>query len=110
MVAVNDPGDRYIIHADMDAFFAAIEQLDRPELRGKPVLVGGDPEGRGVVSTASYEARRFGCHSAMPMAMGIRLCPQAVLVRPRMARYAEVCLSGDICAADSTAFRGAGRR
>jgi DNA polymerase-4 len=74
----------------MDAFFAAVEQLDRPELRGKPVLVGGDPKGRGVVSTASYEARPFGCHSAMPMAKAVRLCPQGIVVRPRMDRYAEV--------------------
>lgn len=90
IIAVNDPSHRHIIHADMDGFFAAIEQLDRPDLRGRPVLVGGDPKGRGVVSTASYEARRFGCHSAMPMASAIRLCPQAVIVRPRMARYVEV--------------------
>ena len=90
MIVVNNQGHRHIIHADMDGFFAAIEQLDRPELRGKPVLVGGDPKGRGVVSTASYEARRFGCHSAMPMASAIRRCPQAVIVRPRMARYTEV--------------------
>ncbi len=90
MFAVNDQGHRHIIHADMDGFFAAVEQLDKPELRCKPVLVGGDPKGRGVVSTASYEARRFGCHSAMPMASAIRLCPQAVIVRPRMARYSEM--------------------
>ena len=81
---------RHIIHVDMDAFFAAVEQLDRPELRGKPVLVGGDPKGRGVVSTASYEARPFGCHSAMPMAAAVRRCPQAEVVRPRMERYVEV--------------------
>jgi DNA polymerase-4 len=81
---------RHIIHVDMDAFFAAVEQLDRPELRGKPVLVGGDPKGRGVVSTASYEARPYGCHSAMPMAAAVRLCPQAVVVRPRIERYVEV--------------------
>ncbi len=83
-------GPRHILHVDMDAFFAAVEQLDRPELRGKPVLVGGDPHGRGVVSTASYEARPLGCHSAMPMAHAVRLCPQAVVVHPRMERYAEV--------------------
>lgn len=83
------PRERHILHVDMDAFFAAIEQRDRPELRGKPVLVGGDPRGRGVVSTASYEARRFGCHSAMPMANAVRLCPKAVIVRPHMKRYAE---------------------
>lgn len=81
---------RQILHVDMDAFFAAIEQRDRPELRGRPVLVGGDPHGRGVVSAASYEARSFGCHSALPMAQAVRLCPQAVIIRPRMGRYAEV--------------------
>ena len=81
---------RHIIHVDMDAFFAAVEQLDHPEWQGKPVLVGGSPEGRGVVSAASYEARPFGCHSAMPMAAALRLCPQAVVVRPRMERYVEV--------------------
>jgi DNA polymerase-4 len=87
---MSSSGPRYIVHVDMDAFFAAIEQLDRPELRGKPVLVGGDPHGRGVVSTASYEARPFGCHSAMPMAQAVRLCPQAVVVHPRMERYVEI--------------------
>ncbi len=85
-----DFGDPNILHVDMDAFFAAVEQNDRPELRGKPVLVGGDPKGRGVVSTASYEARPFGCKSAMPMSSAIRLCPDAIIVRPRMERYAEV--------------------
>lgn len=85
------PADaRHILHVDMDAFFAAVEQLDRPELRGQPVLVGGRPESRGVVATASYEARPFGCGSAMPMAAAIRRCPHAVVVAPRMARYAEV--------------------
>lgn len=81
---------RQILHVDMDAFYAAVEQHDRPELRGQPVLVGGDPRGRGVVTTASYEARPFGCHSAMPMARAIRLCPRAIIVRPRFARYAEI--------------------
>lgn len=82
-------GERSILHVDLDAFFAAVEQRDRPELRGKPVLVGGDPKGRGVVSTASYEARPFGCHSAMSMARAVRLCPHAIVVRPRMKRYGE---------------------
>lgn len=82
--------DRAIIHVDMDAFYAAIEQLDVPALRGKPVIVGGDPSGRGVVSTASYEARKFGPHSAMPMAQAIRLCPQAIVRPVRMKRYVEV--------------------
>ena len=80
---------RIIAHADMDAFFAAVEQLDHPEFRGKPLLVGGTSH-RGVVSTASYEARPFGCHSAMPMAEARRRCPQAVVLPPRFERYGEV--------------------
>jgi len=82
--------DRVVIHVDMDEFFAAVEKLDHPELRGKPILVGGDPRGRGVVATASYEARAFGCHSAMPMAKAVRLCPHAVLVPPHFDRYSAV--------------------
>ncbi len=81
---------RDILHFDMDAFFAAVEQLDRPALRGWPVLVGGDPQGRGVVSTASYEARPYGCRSAMPMAEALRRCPDAIIIKPRMRRYIEV--------------------
>jgi len=81
---------RLILHVDMDEFFAAVEKLDNPSLAGKCLLVGGDPAGRGVVSTASYEARVFGCRSAMPMATAMRLCPQAILVRPRHERYREV--------------------
>jgi DNA polymerase-4 len=81
---------RQIIHVDMDAFYASVEQLDRPELRGKAVIVGGDPQSRGVVSAASYEARPFGVHSAMPMAQAIRLCPHAVVLPVRMERYAEL--------------------
>jgi DNA polymerase-4 len=80
---------RHILHVDMDAFYAAVEQLDYPELRGKPILVGGDGP-RSVVTTASYEARPFGCHSAQPMVVAKRLCPQAVIVRPRFSRYREV--------------------
>jgi DNA polymerase IV len=79
-----------ILHVDMDAFFASVEQLDHPELAGKPLLVGGRPEARGVVAAASYEARPFGCHSAMPMAKALRLCPQAIVVPPRFERYEEV--------------------
>jgi DNA polymerase IV len=79
---------RLILHVDMDAFFASVEQLDNPELRGKPVIVGG--EERGVVSACSYEARKFGVHSAMPTAQARRLCPQGVFVRGRHARYAEI--------------------
>ena len=88
-----DANARHILHVDMDAFYAAVEQHDRPELRGQPVLVGGDPHGRGVVTTASYEARPFGCHSAMPMSRAVRLCPQAIIVTPRFERYAEISRS-----------------
>ena len=75
---------------DLDAFFASVEQLDHPEWRGKPLIVGGDADKRGVVSTASYEARAFGVHSAMPSAMAQRLCPQAIWVNGRHERYREV--------------------
>jgi len=81
--------ERVVAHLDMDAFFAAIEQFDHPELRGKPVLIGSDRP-RGVVATASYEARRFGCGSAQPMSVAKRRCPDAVVVPPRGRRYAEV--------------------
>ena len=74
----------------MDAFYASIEQRDRPELRNRPVIVGGTPSGRGVVAAASYEAREFGVHSAMPASRAHRLCRHAVFVKPRMNVYAEV--------------------
>ncbi len=80
---------RMILHLDMDAFFASVEQLDHPELRGLPVVVGGDSD-RGVVSACSYEARKFGVHSAMPMVKALKLCPQAVVQPGSMRRYAEV--------------------
>src|SRR5688572_27194442 len=84
------PAPRAIAHVDMDAFYASVEQRDRPELRGRPVIVGADPKGRGVVSAASYEARVFGVRSAMPIGKAARLCPQGVFVPVDMAKYARV--------------------
>jgi len=84
---------RTILHVDMDAFYAAVEERDRPELRGKPVIIGADPKGgagRGVVSTASYAARKFGVASAMPISTAFRLCPQGLFLAPDMAKYSEV--------------------
>ena len=76
-------------HVDLDAFFASVEQLDNPDYRGKPVIVGGDASSRGVVSTCSYEARKYGVHSAMPMARAVSLCPHAIFLHGRMHRYSE---------------------
>src|SRR5262245_59662467 len=85
--------ERWILHVDMDAFYASIEQLDDPALKGQPVIVGADPRegrGRGVVAACSYEARKFGVHSALPISRAWKLCPNGSYVRPRMARYMEV--------------------
>ncbi|MDD5527093.1 MAG: DNA polymerase IV, partial [Candidatus Omnitrophica bacterium] len=85
--------ERYIVHVDMDAFFAAVEQRDNPEYRGRPVVVGADPKGgagRGVVSTCSYEARRYGLRSAMPISQAYRKCPQAVFLPVDMEKYSLV--------------------
>jgi DNA polymerase-4 len=81
---------RKIIHVDMDCFYAAVEARDNPQLRGKPVAVGGSPDGRGVVATCSYEARQFGVHSAMPMGLALRKCPDLIIVRGRMDVYKQV--------------------
>ncbi len=81
---------RVVLHVDMDAFYAAVEQRDRPDIRGRPVVVGADPRGRGVVAAASYEARRFGIQSAMPIGRAYRLCPSAVFLPVDMPKYARV--------------------
>ena len=81
---------RCILHADLDAFYASVEQMDHPEMRSKPVLVGGNPQERGVVAACSYEARAYGIHSAMPMRTALNLYPQAIVVPPRFDRYRQV--------------------
>lgn len=84
--------ERHILHIDMDAFFASVEQMDNPKLAGRPLIVGGNPEGRGVVAACSYQARKFGVRSALSAARAIKLCPHAVFVSPRKERYKEVSL------------------
>ncbi len=89
----NSPSSRWIIHVDMDAFYASVEQRDHPEYRGYPVVVGADPKegkGRGVVSAASYEAREFGVHSALPIGQAFQRCPRGIFLPVRMSRYQEV--------------------
>jgi DNA polymerase-4 len=89
---MDGPDKRKIIHIDMDAFFAAVEQRDFPELQGKPVIVGGQPNSRGVVAACSYEARIFGIHSAMPSSQAYRLCPNAIFQKPRFDVYRQTSL------------------
>lgn len=86
------PAPRAIIHVDMDAFYASVEQRDFPEYANKPLIVGGDPDKRGVVSTCNYQARQYGIHSAMPCLTARRKCPQAIFVRPRFTVYREISL------------------
>jgi len=85
--------NKKFIHIDMDAFFAAVEQRDHPELKGKPVIVGGNPQSRSVVSTCSYEARKFGIHSAMPTAQAKRLCPDGIFLYPNFEKYSAASRS-----------------
>jgi nucleotidyltransferase/DNA polymerase involved in DNA repair len=87
---------RVIFHLDMDAFYASVEQRDHPALRGQPVIVGAPPTQRGVVCAASYKARKFGVHSAMPSVTARRLCPKGMFVRPRMDHYREESQHNDI--------------
>ena len=94
MTASIQPTLRKIIHLDMDAFYASVEQRDFPELRGKPLVVGGDPNGRGVVAAASYEVRKFGVRSAMSCYEARKRCPEVLFVRPRFDVYRAV--SADI--------------
>ena len=84
--------NRRILHIDMDAFFASVEQMDNPKFAGRPLIVGGNPEGRGVVAACSYEARKFGVRSALSAARAVKLCPHALFVRPRKDRYREVSI------------------
>src|ERR1700745_1127235 len=87
--ALTLPAGSSILHVDMDAFFVSVELLERPQLRGKPVIVGGGPDQRGVVTSASYEARKFGVHSAMPLRTAGKLCPHAVFLPRHHHKYGE---------------------
>ena len=90
MTGPQTPNQRKIIHVDMDAFFASVEQRDKPQYKDKPLVVGGSPYQRGVVCAASYEARRYGIHSAMPSKTAFQRCPELIFVKPRFEVYREV--------------------
>src|SRR5262249_7311549 len=90
VMASPEQGFRRVMHCDLDCFFAAVEELDNPALVGRPLIVGGDPDRRGVVSTANYVARRFGVRSAMASSLARRLCAEAIFLRPRFERYREL--------------------
>jgi len=85
--------DKTILHMDMDCFYAAVEIRDNPGLKGKPVIVGADPGGRGVISACNYEARKFGLHSAMPISRAKQACPKGIFLPVNMAKYAEASAS-----------------
>ena len=90
MLMTDNRPAHHILHADLDAFYASVEQMDNPQYRGKPVMVGGSPQSRGVVAAASYEARKYGIHSAMPTVTAIRRCPHGIVVKPRFDRYRQI--------------------
>ncbi len=99
-------GQRYIALLDLDAFYASVEVLEEPSLAGQPLLIGGSPTSRGVVAAASYEARKYGCHSAMPMSRAVRLCPEALVLPPRFHLYREYSgLVMDILRRESTVIQ-----
>ena len=95
---------RTIIHIDLDAFFVSVEQAKKPELQGKPVVVGGRPDRRGVVASASYEARSFGIHAGMPLATAYRLCPQAIFIEGGFPKYRDASQKFMAILADFTPF------
>jgi len=99
---------RYILHLDVDAFFASVEEILVPSLKGKPLIVGARPEQRGVVASASYAARTFGVRSAMPTAQALRLCPQAIVVPPRHRVYGKYSAQGDLLAVHGVRLQDGG--